>query len=83
MFTDLLGDTMEVNIDGMLVNSLIVELHLDHLRQAFEVLKRYNMKLNPIKCLVGMASSKFLSYMVTQQGIEANLYHIQSMMGIP
>ena len=38
MFADYLGDTMEVYIDDMLVKSLLTEQHLDHLRQAFEVL---------------------------------------------
>ena len=38
MFTDYLGDIMEVYIDEMLVKSLHAEQHLDHLHQAFEVL---------------------------------------------
>ena len=41
------------------------------------------MKLNPTKCSFGVASGKFLSYMVTQRGIEANPNQIQSVMGIP
>ena len=57
---------MEVYIDDMLVKSLHVEQHLDHLRQAFEVLQKYNMKLNPTKCSFGIASGKFLGFMVTQ-----------------
>ena len=47
MFADYLGDTMEVYIDDMLVKSLLAEQHLDHLHQAFEVLQKYIMKLNP------------------------------------
>ncbi|KAL5550263.1 hypothetical protein UlMin_000439 [Ulmus minor] len=62
-----------VYIDDMLVKSLLAEQHLDHLRQAFEVLRKYNMKLNPTKCSFGVASGKFVGYMVTQRGIEANL----------
>ena len=38
MFANYLGDTMEVYIDDMLVKSLHVEQHLEHLCQAFEVL---------------------------------------------
>ena len=72
MFADYLGDTMEVYIDDMLVKSLLAEQHLDHLRQAFEVLQKYSMKLNPTKCSFGVAAGKFLGYMVTQRGIEAN-----------
>ncbi|KAL5547014.1 hypothetical protein UlMin_006701 [Ulmus minor] len=58
MFSDYLGKTMEVYIDDMLVKSLSAEQHLDHLRQAFEVLKKYNMKLNPTKCSFGVSSGK-------------------------
>ena len=30
------------------------------------------MKLNPSKCAFGVASGKFLGFMVSQKGIEAN-----------
>ena len=30
------------------------------------------MKLNPAKCLFGVSSGKFLGFMISQQGIEAN-----------
>ena len=40
---------MEVYIDDMLVKSIKVELHITHLAEAFQVLKSYNMKLNPVK----------------------------------
>ena len=83
MFADYLGDTMEVYIDDMLLKSLLAEQYLDHLCQAFEVLQKYNMKLNPTKCSFGVASGKFLGYMVTQRGIEANPDQIRSVMNIP
>ena len=72
MFADYLGDTVEVYIYDMLVKSIRAKQHLDHLRQAFEVLQKYSMKLNPAKCSFGVAAGKFLGYMVTQRGIEAN-----------
>lgn len=83
MFVDYLSDTMEVYIDNMLVKSLHVDQHLDHLCQAFKVLEQYNMKLNPTKCSFGIASGKFLGFMVTQRDIEAYPNQIQSVMGIP
>ena len=83
MFADYLGDTMEVYIDDMLVKSLLAQQHLDHLRQAFEVLQKYSMKLNPTKCSFGVADKKFLGHMVTQRGIEANPNQIRSVMNIP
>ena len=70
MFTDQLDNTMHVYIDEMLFKSL--DEHLDHICQAFGGLKKYNMNLNPTKCSFGVASGKFLGYMVTQRCIEAN-----------
>ena len=83
MFADYLGDTMEVYIDDMLIKSLHADKHLDHLRQEFEILRKYNMKLNPTKCSFGVASGKFLGFMVTQCRIEANPDQIQLVMNIP
>ena len=72
MFADYLGNIIEVYINGMLIKSLHAKQHVDHLRQAFEVLQKYNMKLNPTKGSFGVVSGKFLDYMVAQRGIEAN-----------
>ena len=82
MFADMLGKTMEVYIDDMLVKSLAAENHLDHLKQAFQVLEKYNMKLNPTKCSFGVSSGKFLGYLVTKRGIEANPDQIRSIQNI-
>ena len=30
------------------------------------------MKVNPLKCTFGVSAGQFLSFMVTQRGIEAN-----------
>ena len=83
MYADYLGNLMEIYIYDILVKFLYTEQHLDHLRQVFEVLQKYNMKHNATKCSFGVASSKFLSFMVTQRGIEANPDQIQSVMNIP
>ena len=49
MFQKQIGASMEVYIDDMLVKSVKAELHITHLVEAFQVLKSYNMKLNPAK----------------------------------
>ena len=38
----------------------------------FNILQKYQMKLNPLKCSFGVKSGKFLGFMVNQCGIEAN-----------
>ncbi|XP_021715146.1 uncharacterized protein LOC110683100 [Chenopodium quinoa] len=72
MFKDQLGDTMEVYIDDMLVKSKKVADQLDHLNEAFGVLRKYEMKLNLSKCSFGVYAGKFLGFVVTQRGIEAS-----------
>ena len=62
MFQNLLGKMMEVYIDDTLVKSLRIENHINHLKQSFEVLCKYNMKFNPTKCVFGVASGQFLGY---------------------
>ena len=40
------------------------------------------MKLNPSKCAFGVASGKFLGFMVSQRGIEANLKKVQAILNM-
>ena len=72
MFKPLLGKTMEVYIDDMLVKSKQHLDHFTHLQEAFDLLKAYDMKLNPLKCTFGVSVGWFLGFMVTQRGIEEN-----------
>ena len=63
---------MEVYIEDILVKSVKVGLHVNHLAEAFQVLKDYKMKLNLIKCAFGVSAGKFLGFIVNGCGIEAN-----------
>uniref|UniRef100_A0A2N9H0M9 Uncharacterized protein n=1 Tax=Fagus sylvatica TaxID=28930 RepID=A0A2N9H0M9_FAGSY len=72
MFHDQIGRNVEVYVDDMLVKSKEEDGHLDDLRETFETLRKYQMKLNPSKCAFGVYSGKFLGFMVSQRGIEAN-----------
>ncbi|CAA0829416.1 Unknown protein, partial [Striga hermonthica] len=72
MFATLIGHTMEVYVDDMLVKSVHASDHITHLQDMFTILRSYSMVLNPKKCTFGVESGKFLGYMVSQRGIEAN-----------
>ena len=72
MFQKQIGASMELYIDDMLVKSVKAELHITHLAEEFQVLKSYNMKLNPTKCAFGVSSGKFLGFIVNSRGTEAN-----------
>ena len=80
MFQKQIGTFMEVYIDDMRVKSIKAELHITHLAETFQVLKSYNMKLNPAKCAFRVSVGKFLGFIVNNRGIEANPDKIKVML---
>ena len=82
MFSRQIGRNMEVYVDDMLVKSREELTHLDDLKETFATLKQYQMKLNPAKCVFGVALGKFLGFMVSQREIEANLEKVQAIINM-
>ena len=72
VFGHMLGQSMEAYVDDMLVKSKEIRHHIDDLTEAFECMRKYNIRLNPSKCTFGVGAGKFLGFMVSQRGIEAN-----------
>ena len=72
MFSHKFGRNVELYIDDMLVKSKDEANHLDDQKETFSILRKYNMKLNPAKCVFVVASGKFLGFMVSQRGLEPN-----------
>ena len=67
----------------MLVKSKQRQDHVTHLQQVFDILRKYGMKLNPLKCAFGVSAGKFLGFMVTQRGIEANPLQLKAILQSP
>ena len=72
MFAQQIERNVQVYVDNMLVKSQREEDHLEDLRETFNTFRSYNMKLNLGKCAFGVTVGKFLEFMVSQKGIEAN-----------
>ncbi|KAL0444190.1 UNVERIFIED_CONTAM: putative enzymatic polyprotein [Sesamum latifolium] len=72
IFRPQIGRNVEVYIDDMLVKSKKAEEHVEDLEETFSVLRKYKLKLNPAKCAFRVQGGRFLGFMVTQRGIEAN-----------
>ena len=79
IFREQIGKTMEVYVEDMLIKSKTVADHVVHLSDTFVVLRKYRMKLNPLKCAFGVASGKILSFIVNHRGINANPEKIQAL----
>ena len=67
----------------MLVKSTTAELHIAHLSEAFQILRNYNMKLNPAKCAFRVSAEKFLGFIVNHRGIEENPDKIKVVLYMP
>ena len=68
-------------VDDMLVKSKDEANHLDDLKETFNTLHKYNMKLNLAKCVFA-TSGKFLGFMVSQRGIKANPDRVKAIIEI-
>ena len=82
MFRPLIERNVEVYVDDMSVKSLDEKKHLDNLQETFDMLRQYNMKLNPSKCAFGVSLGKFLGFMVSHRGIKTNPDKIQAILNI-
>ena len=78
MFEPQLGKSIEVYIDNMVVKSKVVSEHVGDLKVIFDILRKHKLRLNASKCLFGVESGKFLSYMVTRRGIEVSPNQIKA-----
>ena len=82
MFLPQIGHNVEVYMDDMLVKSAKETPHLDDLHETFNMLRWYNMKLNPSKCAFEVSLGKFFGFIVSQRGIEANPNKIQAILSM-
>ena len=72
MFAHQIGRNIQVYVDNMLVKSRREDDHLNDLKETFDTLWSYNIKLNLSKCAFGVTARKFLGFIVSQRGIEIN-----------
>ncbi|GKV19330.1 hypothetical protein SLEP1_g29608 [Rubroshorea leprosula] len=77
IFVLLKGKCVEVYVDDLIIKSRSLDQHLKDLEQVFSILQEYGMKLNPLKCTFGVKAGKFLGFMLTNRGIEANLEKVR------
>jgi hypothetical protein len=70
IFHELLGNTVKVYIDDIVVKSAEFSSHLADLCKAFDKMCRYGLKMNPRKCAFGVSAGKFLGFIIHEHGIE-------------
>jgi hypothetical protein len=77
IFHGLLGILLEVYIDDLVVMSAGFDGHMADLRIVFERMRKYNLKMNLLKCAFEMLAGRFLGFIV-RGGIEIDPKKIES-----
>jgi hypothetical protein len=72
IFHDLLGMILEVYIDDLVVKSAEFVEHLADLRLVFEKMRKYKLKMNPLRHTFGVSAGRFLGFIVHENGIEVD-----------
>nr|XP_028945273.1 uncharacterized protein LOC114819794 [Malus domestica] len=72
IFHDLIGQSMEVYIDDIVVKSKTEEQHMEDLRQTLARMRIHKLKMNPKKCAFGVRAGNFLGFLVHQRGVEVD-----------
>jgi len=68
----MLGRNVQYYVDDMVVTSQEKGRHTADLEELFATIVKYRLKLNLEKCVFGVEAGKFLGFMLTERGIEAN-----------
>ncbi|XP_072066967.1 uncharacterized protein [Arachis hypogaea] len=82
IFKNQIGRNIEIYVDDMVINSSSEKQHEADLQEVFQQLRAYNMRLNPEKCAFGIQKGKFLGFLLTNRGIEANLDKCQAILNM-
>ena len=82
IFKNQRGRNSEVYVDNSIVKSKTEKEMVVDLQETFDNMRKYKMILNPKKCVFGIKFGKFLSYLVSQRGIDANPEKVQAIIDL-
>ena len=79
---DQIGRNVHAYVDDIAVMSKKSNDLISDLKETFDNLRKYNMMLNPKKCVFGVPAGKLLGFIVSQRGIEVNPEKIKAILNI-
>jgi len=68
----MIGRNVQTYVDDMVVTSQVKDQQVANLEELFTTIAKYKLKLNPEKCVFEVEAIKFLGFLLTERGIEAN-----------
>jgi hypothetical protein len=75
-----IGQNIQVYIDDIVITTRKEKSRTDDLKETFDNLDRYKLKLNPTKCSFGILAGQLLGFLVSARGIEENPEKIQAIL---
>ena len=72
IFHEHIHKTVECYIDNIAVKSRAKGDHVADLKTVFDIMRAHQLKMNPTKSFLGVASGKFLGFVVTSKRIHLN-----------
>ena len=72
LFHDMMQKEIKVYVDNMFAKSRERENHVQILKELFERLRKYKLRLNHARCSFGVKSRKMLGFMMSDKGIEVD-----------
>ena len=72
VLTPMTGRNVQAYVDDMVLTSQVKDQHVTNLEDLFTTITKYRLKLNPEKCVFRVEADKFLGFLLTERGIEAN-----------
>ncbi|KAK1630345.1 hypothetical protein QYE76_004660 [Lolium multiflorum] len=73
-----IGKNVQVYIDDVVITSKKGTTLIEDLKETFDNLDKFCLKLNPTKCSFGVPAGELLGFLVSARGIEANPEKIQA-----
>ena len=83
LFHDMMHKEIEVYVDDLIAKSWENESRVENLRNLFERLRKFQLKLSPAKCTFDATSEKLLGFIVNKKGIEVDLDKIKAIQNLP
>jgi hypothetical protein len=67
-----IGCNIQVYINDVVITTRKEDALINDLKETFDNLDRYKLKLNPTKCSFGVSAGQLLGFPVSARGIEPN-----------
>ena len=83
LFHDMIHKKIEVYVDDMIAKLQGKDDHIVNLKKLFERLRKFQLKLNPVKCTFRATSGKLLGFVVSGKGIEIDLDKVKAIQNLP